>query len=359
MVTIVYAYRNREVSRIKSTLDSLLIQTNKNFKVVFVDYGSDIELSSQIKKVVESYSFATYYYIHAQLVLWNKSKTLNYGIKKTTTPYVFIADVDLIFSPDAIALFQKIAQPETAFLFNLGYLSKKTSNRLLNSQQFNEFKPKHFGNINGMLLVHKEALEKVNGYDTFFHFYGSEDVDLYQRLSNAGYEIIQRKEQFFYHNWHIIYNTYNDGKMSVIPRLYNVKRINQQHYLRNKDKKVIIPDRQLNYGEVVSKEDQEVLLKPTETIELKNIHEQVHHFFKEELQTKKETVLRVLIKEDPFCRTFKYWVKKLLKKQSQPYISMKAVNDLILMKIIYIYRDVNYTYEITKDLKTIIFTIKL
>jgi predicted glycosyltransferase involved in capsule biosynthesis len=41
------------------------------------------------------------------------------------------------------------------------------------------------------------VLEKVKGYDTFFHFYGAEDVDLCQRIENTGCTITIREELFF------------------------------------------------------------------------------------------------------------------------------------------------------------------
>jgi len=359
MVTIVYAYRNREVTRIKTSLDSLQSQNNMDFKVVFVDYGSKPELAFQIKELVESYAFANYYYVPAYFLIWNKSKALNYGIIKSSTSYVFIADVDLIFSTRTIEFLQSIVHTNKAYLFKLGYLDKKTSMQLSKPYQFENLEPKHFGTINGMLLVSKEAMEKIMGYDTFFHFYGSEDVDLYNRLSNAGYEIIYKDETYFFHNWHTIFNSYNDKKMSITPLLYNIKRINQEHYFNNKKNKLVVPNRQCAFGEVVTRKNQNLLKKPTKTIKIKNIHSQVHHFFNEELKTYKNEIICVTVEEDINYKSLKYLLKKIFKKQTQPFVSMKTINDIILMRILYNYRDFNYSYQIDKNLKKITFTIKL
>lgn len=359
MITIVYAYRNRELTRIKASLDSLQIQNVKNFKVVFVDYGSEKELALSIKNLVESYSFANYFYIHASTLLWNKSKALNYGINKVSTEYVFIADVDLIFSPDTITYFEKIIHPDKINLFKLGYLDKQNSLQLTKPYKFEELNPKHYGTINGMVLTSKKALEKVQGYDTFFHFYGAEDVDLYSRLANAGYEIIINKEIYFYHNWHIIYNTYNDKKMSVTPRLYNIKRINEQHYFFNQKNKVLVPYNQENFGNVVKKEDQEKLFQPTKFFKLSNIYSVVHHFIYVQLPTFENEIVKVSFQEDSNNDSLKYYLKKFLKKQTQPYISIKQINDLLLSEILYRYKHHNYAYEISKDLKRITFTVKL
>ena len=60
MITIIYPYRNRELARIKRSLDSLQHQDNLDFKVLFVDYGSTIPFADSVKDLVLSYSFATY-----------------------------------------------------------------------------------------------------------------------------------------------------------------------------------------------------------------------------------------------------------------------------------------------------------
>lgn len=358
-VTILYAYRNRELSRIKASLDSLKKQTVQNFKVEFVDYGSDLDLALEIKECVESYPFAHYHYIPAQFLLWNKSKALNYGIQKASTPYVFIADVDLLFHPNTTAFFEEIAQPNKVNLFKLAYLDKNNSSELKETIVFEDLKPKHFGQVNGMVLVSKAALEKVKGYDTFFHFYGSEDVDLYGRLENAGYEIHKRDVTYFYHIWHRIYNSYNDKKMDSVPRLFNIKRINEQHYLNNVKNKVVVPYRESGFGKVVTKEGQDALENPDITLELENIHSHIHHFFYESLQNHKDKVVWVIITEAVYSTSIKYRLKKMLNRESQPYISMKAINDIMLARILYDFRDHNYSYKIESSLKQITFKIKL
>ena len=79
-VTIVYANRNRDLKRIKASLDSLKIHTEANFKVVFVDYGSEEPLVNGLKQLCNTYEFITPYFLPVSQLLWNKSKALNYGI---------------------------------------------------------------------------------------------------------------------------------------------------------------------------------------------------------------------------------------------------------------------------------------
>jgi hypothetical protein len=62
-------------------------------------------LATEIEKLISAYNFANYYYVPSTTLLWNKSKALNYGISKAITPFVFIADVDLIFHQDTQLLY--------------------------------------------------------------------------------------------------------------------------------------------------------------------------------------------------------------------------------------------------------------
>src|SRR5690606_1455411 len=123
-------------------------------------------------------------------LLWNKSKALNYGISQTQAQYIFIADVDLIFHPQATQLFKKVAIEDKYFLFSLGYLDKAESKKLTKNYNFEELRPSRFGNVNGMILAPRKAFLAVNGLDEFFHFYGSEDEDLFVRMGNAGYKSV-------------------------------------------------------------------------------------------------------------------------------------------------------------------------
>ena len=359
IISIIYAFRDRDEKRVELSLQSLERQTNQNFEVVFVDYGSRDQFALPVKNVIEKLSFAKYYYIAHEGLLWNKSKALNFGLRVAKGEYVFIADVDIIFHSNSTNLFESLIGSNTAILFSLSYLSHEESNKTNKGVFFEDLVVSHTGNVNGMVLAPKKAIENVHGLDEFFHFYGSEDVDLFERLKQSGLEIINCKELYFKHLWHPIYNLYNDSKMSNEPRLYNIKRINQQHFFNNKNRKITIPSGQEEWGKVISKEGIHLLKEPDEILELSNVDALVKHFFEEEINNYKDVVLKVIIEEDDYYDSFNYRLKLLLKRQTQPYMSMKAVNDLVLSKIVYVYRDFNYCYQIDDDFKRITFVIHL
>ncbi|WP_026839459.1 glycosyltransferase family 2 protein [Gillisia sp. JM1] len=358
-ISIIFAYRNREISRIKIAMDSLESQNNKAFEVIFVNYGSETEISGSLEKLLRTYKFVTYHSLEVRQQLWNKSRALNFAIKKASYPYIFIADVDIVFSPDAVEVLMSRASPKDFCLFKMGYLNKKESSKLNNEFKFENLKPERYGEINGMILTTKEAFFYIKGYDEFFHFYGSEDVDLYTRLENAGYKSNLVNDIYFYHNWHKSYQKSDYKKLSVIPRLTNALRINQQHYFYHQKEMTTSPKKQEFWGEIIEKTKSELLERPTKKVQLINILAQVEHFFNEELQDIKNEIVEVKAIEDPYYNSIKHKAKRLLGKQSQTYCSLKEVNDIILKMIIFNFRNSNYSYEISNDLKSIIFKVQL
>ena len=358
-ISIIYANRNRDVKRIKASLDSLQRQSEEAFQVIFVDYGSEAALVEEYKNLLSTYSFSKFIPLEVSHLLWNKSIALNYGIKKAAFSYIFIADVDLIFHPESLSLFKKLTVPGKFFLFPLSYLDRNESEKLYTTYNFRELKPSRTGEVNGMLLAPREALLAVNGLDEFFHFYGAEDEDLFARLENAGIQKEKDNHHYFYHNWHQSFSGSEDKLLTGNPRVKNIMRINQRHFLRNREKGVIKPAGQKGMAELVENKKARALEHPSKSFRVKNVLAHVEHFLGEELPSYKGETVKVEFYEDPFFGSLKHKLKKKLGKQTQPYISMKHVNDLLLKEILFRYRDHNYSFRVAEDLKNITFCIEL
>lgn len=359
-ITILYAFRNRDAQRVRLSLQSLQQQSAQGFEVVFVDYGSDADCAKEVAQVVNAFQFASYHYIAHPGLLWNKSKALNYGIKQAKGAYVLINDVDVILHPMALAKFETLCSPTSFNLFKIGYLSESVSLEQVRTSTFEKLKPSHIGNTFGIGLFPKTALERVCGLDVFFHFYGSEDEDLNARLLLAGFQVQQENQVHFLHLWHPRYPKKKDKQLTVSPRLYNAQRINQQHFLNQKNKKKYIPNNQEQWGCCFSTKDLEALIsQPNINLRIPNINALVTHFLREELKNYQGKTLEVLFYEDEYYQSLKYKIKKTLGKQSQPYCSMKEVNDEILKTIVFDYRDHNYIFEVSPSLKEIRFLIAL
>lgn len=359
LITIIFAYRNRDLERIEISLESLNNQTSKKFDVIFVDYGSSNVFSKPLQELVSSYPFVKYEYVGHEGLLWNKSKAFNYGIRKTETPYILTADVDLIFSPETITLLEKQAQPSSFTLFKYGYLSKKNSQSILKDTPFNTLKPDHYGDVNGVGLYPKNALEEIRGFDEFYHFYGSEDEDLFERLINAGFEKKFEVETLFLHQWHPRYPDGNEKKLERIPRLSNARRINQQHLIRCQNDKKTIPFQQENWGVCFSHEDLRILDTPGLHFRVSNLASSVLYFLNEHLVSCQGEIVAVDFEEDANYLSLKNKIRKIVGKKQQKFLQMKEINDLVLQKIIFTYRHNNYSFRISKDLKIISLTIDL
>ncbi len=358
-LSILFAYRNREVSRIKRCLESLKAQHKNEFEVIFVDYGSDDSFSKPIKKTVETFEFANYTYVAHPGLLWNKSKALNFAVRQAKGNSVLIADVDILFKTSAVDFLLSKNTDKSFYLFRLGYLNQTESNKVINSTSFEQLRVKHFGVINGLVLLSKEAFISVNGLDDFFHFYGSEDVDFYNRLEQFGLKKINCKEDLFYHMWHRIYNSYDDSKFEVTPRHFNIKKINLQHLIHNKELKIIKPNTNINFGEIFFKKDEKLLDHPEIFISINNEHAKVWHFLNVGINHYSGKVVKFTVTEDSYFNSTKFFLKKILKKKDRVPISMKNTSDMVLGKIISTYQNHNYRFEISNDLKTILWTIQL
>lgn len=357
--SVIYAHRNRDAERIKISFESLEKQELQNFEVIFVDYGSEDGLVRELEKLAREFPFVHFYHLPVPQLLWNKSKAINYGITKASGDYVFIADIDLVFHPETSGLWKKLQSPDKFYLFKLGYLDKEESQQLSEKYKFDNLKARRFGEVNGMILTSKESLLRVNGLDEFFHFYGAEDEDLFARLGNAGYRREKKEEVYFFHNWHQSFSGSEDRLLTGNPRVKNIMRINQRHFERNRARGIIKPLRQQGMGKFLRADGAETLEKPDIKLKIPNIMARVEHFLREELPSRKGQVVMAEFFEDEYYNSLKYRLKKTMGNQTQPYISMKEVNDMILKEILFHYRNYNYSFRLDRDLKRIIFCLEV
>ncbi|PJB12683.1 MAG: glycosyl transferase [Flavobacteriales bacterium CG_4_9_14_3_um_filter_40_17] len=356
MITVIYPYRNRDLKRVRHSLDSLVAQTESGFEVVFVNYGSTHAVSEALEKLLAEYSFVKYVYHPTMHQLWSKCVALNSIIKTLPGGYCFIADVDLIFSPDFIFTANQLLKAQKLVYFQVGFLSQNESK---NQKQFSAYKIrfKSEAGATGLSLFPLKALQEVGGFDEFFHFWGAEDTDLHNRLALAGYQIEFYNQQILMlHQWHPSYRSLEQNRLTVSPRLSNVARLNHQHLQHNLIHKIIHPNTE-NWGKVVTKKQTEKLENYPETLELSNKKEVIDHFLFVALPNHKDGILSVSFSEDVFKNTLKYKLKKWLGKPVPHYYSLKEINDKLLLHLISFYKDFPYKYKVSDDLKTISFRV--
>ncbi|CAM3670502.1 glycosyltransferase family 2 protein [Flavobacterium chungbukense] len=357
MITILYTYRNRNLERIKRSLDSLKKQSNQNFEVLFIDYGSDQDLAIKVKDLIANYNFAKYEYLFTKYQPWNKSKALNYAVKKITADYCFNADVDMIFHPEFTSVLEKNKDLDKLVYFQVGFLSEEESSKDLN---FDDYKIKFLTNeeATGMTLFPVQKLRDIQGFDEFFHFWGSEDTDIHNRLKKQGCQIeFYNSKLLMLHQWHKNYRQRETQKLNLELQLSRIVEINSIHLKYNvENQKVIVNSPK--WGEISSEFD----FKQLETFEneliLTNETDVIDHFLFVKLPKFQDGILSVRFIQDEFQSTLKYKIKKAAGKKVPNYFSLKEINDKVLLHIISFYHTYPYSYKISKDLKSITFRIK-
>lgn len=357
MITILYPYRNRELERIKRSMDSLALQTDQRFKVLFVDYGSTPKQAYLVKQLINNYAFAIYLYTYTGLQPWSRAKALNVGLQQVTTDFVFTADIDMIFSPDLVSTLHEIKHSQKAIYFKVGFLSKEES---ILEKPFDEYTVAFTSDVGaqGLSFFAVEALKAINGYDEFLHFWGAEDIDIHNRLERLGLT------SFFYeaailmlHQWHPTYRNSETKYLTTDLQLSSIVALNHKHLLHNDISDKICIE-QPNLGILVDKKTFETLESEPVTYIILNSSASVTHFLFVELPKFRGGILKVCFKEDSYAQTLKYFVKKFLGKKVPQYFSLKEINDQVLLHIISFYHHYPYTYQVSSDLKSITFAIK-
>lgn len=346
MLTIIYPYRNRGIERVKKSLNALANQTNKNFSVDFVDYGSDIETAKKVERLLKDYSFVKYQYHPTNFQPWNKCRALNTVIKQLNDGFCFVADVDMIFHPEFVERAISLQKNNTATYFKVGFLSEKETQ---STKQFNDysinFESTH--EATGLTMFPIKALQKVRGFDEFYHFWGAEDTDAHVRLKNDGCEIVfYEKETLLLHQWHKSYRSKESQNITSNLQLGGIVRLNYQHlkHAGFNNVTVVNPEK---WGAPLSQEEYQLLMNFSgKSKKILNQKETINHLLFCELPKVDKTIMRFVIETDDFQNSVKYKLKKLLGKNTPDYYTVKEVNDMLLTHIISFYRNYNYIYKV-------------
>ncbi len=199
--TIITAFRNRDLLRVKNSLDSLAAQTYADFEFIFVDYGSDLDVSAQVKPLVESYPFARYIYAETRGMFWSRAHSLNIGIRLSVGNICILWDIDLMVENDFLS---QLSVPDFGQVFTTHRCYYLPESATANNFKTKAILEKAVHAYVGLCCVQADILKQINGFDEFYQVWGAEDDDLYNRLQLAG---LQRKqtdaaELAVYHQWH-------------------------------------------------------------------------------------------------------------------------------------------------------------
>lgn len=204
-ISIIVAYRNRDIQRINRFLDSLSKQSNKTFELIFVDSGTDLNLAKEIEKSVTSHSFATYIYNDTRGKDWNKCIALNIGSIHASGNFLYFTDIDLMFHEQYIEHLYTSLDPKTQMYTRVYMVNEKfTAYETIFEVDRNSISEISHTSGKGILLVSKVVFEEIGGYDEYYSDWGVEDNDIYIRLT--AYGLIEKWADYdkfpVYHQWH-------------------------------------------------------------------------------------------------------------------------------------------------------------
>jgi glycosyltransferase involved in cell wall biosynthesis len=202
-VSVIVAFKNRESGRVVNFLESFLIQDYPNKELIFINQGSNDEISNYIEALLYDKPQVRYIYNNTQGHLWNKSNALNIGIKNSSSEYILILDIDLILPKNYITnLFLQIK--DGLFITPNAFYLDKDYETNLGDLTFGNIPEKAIENFIGICLVKREILESIRGYDEFYTVWGAEDDDIIKRLQLFGLnrKIVSAFDLPSFHQWH-------------------------------------------------------------------------------------------------------------------------------------------------------------
>ncbi len=201
--SIVIPVYNRP-DEVKELLESLSIQTYKNFEVVVVEDGSSLKCDPIIEDFKQSLSISYYYKINE-----GRSIARNYGISRATSDYFIIFDSDCIIPENYLSLVHQFliktpvdcyGGPDRAHssftpiqkAISYSMTSFFTTGGLRgNSKKITKFYPRSFN-----MGFNKKVMEATGGFPNIPL---AEDIDLSFKIEKAGLKIALIPEAFVYH----------------------------------------------------------------------------------------------------------------------------------------------------------------
>lgn len=356
MITLVFTYRNREIEIVKKCLQSLASQSNPDFCVILVNYGSNSNHSGQIEKIIEVFSFVKYIRCDVSGQLWNKSRAINIALKTCNTPFFFVGDIDMIFRNDFVGHLHELKNADEAIYFQVGFLNESESTL---DKPFDEYLIKHKSNneATGMTLYPTPLLKEINGYDEFYHGWGAEDTDVHIRLNNKGVKVnFYKNELFILHQWHLRDYRTNQSKE---PYHSELEYINHRYISSVVKNKIVKANIKFDFGLLPDSKFYSLLKSADKTIYVNNEKNEIDAFLNGTLNNLPEGVYEIVLQKHPKFSEIKNKLKILLRKKALRFYNMDKVNNLVLLQLINNFRNHPYHFEYDKNEQRITLKIKL
>ena len=191
------------IDEVRDLLDSLKLQSCKNFEVVIVEDGS----SAPCKDIVKQYSTqinVSYYYKDNE----GRSIARNYGLERASGDYFIFFDSDCVIPPNYFKILSEALDKNPLDCFggpDAAHESFSSTQKAINYSmtsflttggirggkvQLEKFVPRTFN-----MGYSRKVYEKVGGFREMF----SEDIDMSTRIRQSGFSIGLIREAYVYH----------------------------------------------------------------------------------------------------------------------------------------------------------------
>ena len=186
-VAIISTCKNRQ-EMLSVSLASWLANRSVS-EIVITDWSSNFSLQylAKIDSRITIVRVENQGYFH-------KTRALNLALNHVTSQVILQMDVDYILNP-YYNLIRDLEVSVDEFVVGDGW-----TGAIDQGPSWDFFAP-----TNGFLCVHKEALDKVGGYNEELKGWGYEDADIQNRLWSIGLKrkiLFLTKKQYLYHNPH-------------------------------------------------------------------------------------------------------------------------------------------------------------
>jgi hypothetical protein len=171
------------------------------YEIILIDYGSDIDISNQLRIALGSIPNLQYSYADFRDRPWSRSHAMNIGFRLAKGKYMFTADIDLIFIPNFWSIINSVKKENEVQFFPFYLLP-----RFFKYENEREL-GKNFITITeqgrGISLIPSSVLKMTGGYDERFSYWGYEDNEFHHRCEANGINTIFLSDiPIAHHQWH-------------------------------------------------------------------------------------------------------------------------------------------------------------
>ena len=345
-LTIVIPNRSRDLKLVRQSLSSLQEQLDEQVVVWLIDYGSPAAYQERLKELLQDFPLITLKCFAVQGQLWNKSKCINYVLKKSSSSHLMVCDMDMIWHPQALQTILNQLDDRVCY-YQVGFLDEETT---ISFSSFERAKSKFISNkeATGISVFPKKVLIEINGFDEFYHGWGAEDTDVHIRCRNAGVEVrFHESEILFKHQWH---DKAYRGAIGTMAFHDQLERINHEYCDMNKRHSVIKANTQFSLGIIP-----EIPSSNPIQISIDNAYKSSRA-----VQAQLPSLSGIVeLSIQPKNVTTSQKLKSLVKSEKDVYLSFQELQNFWIEYIIMQARDKAYAFMVNHDAQTLRLTIAL